>query len=1207
MADNWFSNDDQRPSGSSGGNWFQDDPAPSRKRATPTESALPSWAEGDDGFNFLTAVSNIPGDLVEIGQGVGTLGLAGLQDVGNLAVEAGTLGLVDRDQKLDDVFKSLVGIGQPSVLKADYQQRYGSVEGFSEGLEEDPLAFIMDALAVATGGGALAAKGAGVAAKGGAVADDLARLASDPLADIGRTAERVDRILPGAKQAAVEGDAFRGTLGGTRNVLDPTGTRVIQEQRYVNPVRRVIQEQGIHRLTRLPTKKLAKTRDNLKELVDQGRASSDVIADYALLDKATKISETHGIRRTMAPTNVSFTSLPSPRRSFSDVALRSSTAKWLSKVTGRHMVARDKFTSEVSERLKPVNEALGARAADNFHVHMQFDTPHSTGRVAFDEIENALAEPKTLRAKELAATVTDDIASVRKFTEEMTDLGTFKETPTGLTLTHEFLRGLKQNGREFTQGKRYIDQLSPEETAVLDAKLTDYSVQASEKARRYVESLTETLGESDDILSNAVDDVNLLRHNRMTRSWVGDKGPQKYVDAFDHSYMPLQRALKHKIEGRLKSEAPFTGVVDELYEALGNPTEVPTTLQIDDAMRTIGRKAPGYFPHFFPSGNKSDFLMKTGGSPNRLRPRSQPGVYKRSEGRLMDDFLEGNRRAYVTNPAEAYTRAASQIIRLEETEKFITDLVTHYGRPIDSFEEANRQAETVINLDGAKMPMRLQRELLEETDDYLASGQEIDKSLAEAIKSSLNKVPEELEPAAYGQLYAVPKRVGQQLQVQAKGAPGGKGVRLFHDGPVNMWRQYVLYTRPAYYVNNILGNTTFLKLQGGSLTGVMRQAVSKKYRDRVINAIPEDIRPQVMQGFHSDASQRARHMGEAGETTIGRGAMAVKESRVGRATGRVRDALQRFNSEIENAYRRESAMTAIEKQMSKAGVKKTGASFARSQKRLEKMAEFGADPKVSARVIDDVNKTMNDYLALQPFERNVVRRFIAPFYPFYKHSAITLAKMPFEHPGKARMLDLVAKVQEDMQAELGPIPEWLEGFLPVGDGATPGSSRFLSPRGANPFAGVFEAPLAQMSPAIQMAYEQTSGRDPFTGREFTFPDVYSDPYSGEKFTLDDSGQVVPVEKGFGGIRSETAPSILESLLGVAPPPLQLARDISTEGSRYTGSGEVVTDAQGNAVYPNDPLQDVLRWFGVSTVDYNLGRYQDRLGDARSRAANQLRR
>jgi hypothetical protein len=1159
--------------------------------------------DADDGFDLVRALTNIPGDLVEIGRGVGTLAGTAMQDLASAALEAGSLGHIERDYKLDDIAKAL-----PGVIAQDYSTRYGSKAGFIEGVEEDPLALLSDLLTVATLGGASVARGAQVASKSGVVADDLARMGAGATDDIGRAARAVDAILPGAKQrAAAEkaGETFRGSLGGTRSNLDATGQRIVEELRPKNPATRLIQEQFTHRITRTPVKNLETTRDRLGSLVEEGNATTSQIVDHELLTRATELAGEAGAKRVRAP---QIESVTGPRRTFSNNALRSQTAKMIGTVTGRHVGARDNFTAALTDRLKPLNDSLGADAVENFHVTMQLDTPKSSGRLRFDAIEDALAEPKTLRQQELASVLGDDVARVRQFESEIGDPATLRESPHTQTLVKSFLDDLRKNGKEYQPFVRRIDQLTPEETAALDTQLQTFASESVEKAKRLVQGLTESLDETDDVLSNAFDDVNVLRHKELTTAYINERGPMAYASAFDHAYLPLQRALKHKIEGRLPSKgAPFEGLVNDLHKALGEPDAVPSTLEIDEAMQMLGRKMPGYFPHIFPSGNNTDFVMKIGGNARGMRSRSVPARYKKSEGVLIDDFLRGQKRAYVTNPAEAYTRAASQIIRHKETENFIQDFVTSLGRPIAAFEEAS-DGESVINLDGVRMLLRKRSETLSKTDDYIAAGRDIDKSLADAVAESLVDLPEEVARSLgeTGRLYAVPKVAAKQLQSLTKGSAGGKTLRLFWDGPVNMWRQYTLYTRPAYYVNNVLGNTTFLKLQGGSMAGVLRQATSKKYRQRVAEAVPESIRPQVTQGFYSDVSQRSRHLGDAADTVTGRASTAVTTSKLGRATGKVRDWLQDFNSSIENAYRRESAMTAIEKQMSMAGVKRVGHSFYRSKQRLDQIAEFGADEKVAQRAIADVRSTMNDYLALQPWERNVVRRFISPFYPFFKHATITLTRMPFKTPGKARVLELIGQVQEDLNAELGPMPDWLKDFTPVGEGNVPGTTRFASSRGANPLAGVFENPLAQLTFPLQTVLEQTTGRDTFTGRQFSHPDVYNDPFTGQQYRINpETNQPEQLGRSLGGLRAPVAPTLAETLMGIAPPPIQIARDIAGQGARYSATGDVMEGPTGEAMYPTDPAQELLKYLGFSTVDYNLTNYQEKDAAAQLRALNAL--
>lgn len=1108
----------------------------------------PSRASGGGGFGGF--LENVVGDLKDIGQGLGTLGLTAVKDIAGESAERLTGGYYEHDATLDDLAKAM-----PGAIKEDYARRYGSWEGFKTGAYEDPLALLGDLLTVATAGGFGAAKGAQAASKAGNVADDLARIAATGADDVGRTAKIVNKVLPGAKDRALieqMGHTSKAPLGGTRTVLDPAhGAKAMTTPRRFNPTNRFLEEQVWERAARTPVSTIRKQADDLESLINQGLGDDVARADLATLRNTVDQADQLSLSRAYQPAAVDSLQ-PGFRKSISNLAAKRVANKLIGGTTGRHVQARDRFTQAIQEKLTD----LQPDEVKSLHVRMQLDTPESAGRISFDNIENAIVNPQTQKSRELSDLLSQDIARVRTLAES---------------------------------------GAAPE---------------VVEKAKRYVEGLTEGLvseGAPTNRLSNAVDDINIVRHRDLTSAFVDEVGPEAYSIAFDRAYLPLRRALDKRVKGTLpKKRSPWHNFIDDVYEKLGSPDEVPDAIQIDDAMQALGRKQPGYFPQMFPFGNKSDFLMKIGGQTRGIRKRSYPARYKRSEGVLLDDFLRGQRKAYVDDPGEAFTRAGSQIIRHKEAEQFVEDFVEALGRPLESWDQLS-SGERAINIDGVRLMLRKRSEVLQNAEDFISSGQEIDKAVVNSVKTSLADVGDETARALQeGKVFAVPKIAAKQLEGIARQNWGGTATRLFHDGPLNMWRQTTLYFRPAYYVNNAFGNTVFVKLQGGSFLGQIRQ-LSKGYRKRVEKALsemPEEVQRGIGTGWHSDLQQRSTHLGPAAETRIGKTAQTVKESLPGRGVGKVRDFLQDFNSGIENAARRESALSAVEKQMAEAGMKTFGRSFWRSKKQLDRIAEHGADPQVAKKTLDVVNRTMNDYTALGPVERNIVKRFVAPFYPFYKHATKTLISMPFEHPAKARVLDLINQAGEEIY-DVGSRPEWLEGFLPVGEGEAPGSTRLLSPKGANPFEGIFENPLGSLSPFLQTALEQTTGRNPFTQREFQHGDVYSDPFTGQKFRSDpETGVPEPLERGLGGIRSEVAPTLPQTLAkNVAP--LEFVRNLLSEGSRSPATGETIRDEFGQPKYPTDQMQQLLRYFGVSTSDYDLLKFQEQQTESQMRALDRL--
>lgn len=1168
-------------------------------------------------FTTLGFLQNMVGDLGEIGAGLGSLGINLVKDVAGETAQDFTQILPEsleynHSSTIDDILEAA-----PKAIVGDYKKRYGSgLDQFALSTYEDPLAFLGDVATVLSAGGYAAARGAQAASRVPAVAEDLARLgrlsqlgiegAGTGGWEAGRVARVADKILPGLKdRAALEaaGVESKVPLAGTRKVLDPaTGRTISEEARLFNPYRRAFRENITEAVSKGSIGRYEKELNRLQELVDSGDATRQQQADLALLGDVIERAQGAGIKRIYQPANIE--SLGSGvRKIASQRKVRKATQELIGESTFAHVGARDQFTKSLTEKLENLDEAQ----ADNFHVTMQFDTPQSHGRVPFDELSTRLDEiaEQSPKGRELADALEADVELVN--TIDMP--GSLVNERVTQQATKDYLDSLKQEGRTFEQlFVSHVDQLDDAERAALDSFVTNRVQNTSEKAKRYLEGVSEGyLSETPETsaLSDAFDDVNVLRHRELTKAFSAEKGADAYADAFDYSYQPLQLALERRIAGHLPNKnAPFEQIVNDLYEKLGSPKEVPSTLEIDDAMQALGRKMPGYFPKIFPTGNRSDFLMKIGGQTRGLRSRSYPARFKKGEGVLLRDFLQGQKKSYVTNPAEAYTRAASQIIRHQETEKFIEEFATSLGRPVQAWEQLG-EGEALVNLDAVKMMLRKNSESLKRVDDYIQAGQEIDKAFVKGVRESLDGIPDEMRQllSEQGRLYAVPKVAAKQLEALARQSVGGKSMRLFFDGPVNLWRNLTLYFRPGYYLNNALGNTTFLKLQGGKMSGVFRQ-LDRRYLADVRAAIPEDILPEVESGFYSDVSQRTTNLGEAANTATGRAITRVKSSTPGRGAGRVRDELQDFNAGLENLYRRESYLTAVEKQASERGVKLAGTSLFRSKKRLEQIAEFGADPQIAKRALDDLNATMNNYNALAPWERNYVRRFIAPFYPFYKHSARTLISMPFKHPAKARLLDWFYEVDKEMQ-DLGPLPEWLESSVPIGPGADEGETRFASTRGSNPFQGVTENPLSLLNPFLQVGLEQTTGRDTFTGRDFTKSGVYNDPISGQQFQMDENGIPQPLERRFGNLLAPVTPGAVETVAQMVPF-VDLYRDLRSEGARYSAEDEVMTDPNtGEVRYPTDPIQELLKYIGVSTLDFNVPEYQAKLTEAQRRALGAL--
>lgn len=1068
-------------------------------------------AVGSNSGNLFNAAV---GDLGEMAKGLGTLGFLLTKDVLGETAELGSkLPLVpnyEHSSQIDDLAKAL-----PSVVAGDYAKRYGSREGFTEGLKEDPLAFVGDVLTVLTLGGYSAARGAQVASKSASVTDDLARLAAGEVDDIGRVAKVVDKVLPGAKLQAA-GDEL-APLGGIKQTLSSTGDKVVPVERAFNPTRRLFREAWDDALSR-PIKSLQGEHDALLKKLEDGDISTPEEIDLMRKSESLRLAKDNNITRQTRPW-------------VSEKRIGRSVQKIIGESKSQHVAARDLAMG----RWKEVLSQLPEDKVDDFHLTMQMATPDAMApRLTFDKVEQALTDPAVL------------------------------ETPIG------------QHLKEVVTP--HIERLKQ---MALDPEIDPLEIQAGQRIIEAVagEPLA-SLGNDLDAVSKTMDDARLLNFEHEASQFLDEGG--SYLTLFNRQYLPMKIAEMKQLG--LKS-------LDETTDAF----------KLDDAIQGVNKKTPVYYPHYDTLGkNRSAFLMSM--NTHAARRAAKVTAHKKSSGQLFRKWLDGTKDAYDTNPADAYSRLAAEVVKHQEMERWIQEIADEFGYPISAKDEL-ASGYVAMNLDGVRMFLRKRRTGTEAMHDALEAGMEPDEAFVKAMEAMFSDPVKDVGELAAkrGAIVAIPEVVAKKIQSQGKYFLGGAKVRLFWDGPVNVWRNLTLYAMPRYYINNAFGNTAFLKLQGGKLTGALRQ-LDKRYRDEIRRVLPDEILPRVEQGFHSSTLQRSTHMGAAEGTVTGQMVKGLKESKVGRGVGTARDTAQGFNSFVENLYRRESFLTAVEKQAKVRGLKLTGNSWLRSKKRLEEIAKLGADKKIFKQAADELDRVMNNYQALSPFEQHVMRRFVAPFWPFYKHAAKTLIKLPFEHPAKARVLEWINLVSEDMDT-LGDRPEWLEDYGHLGPGDVPGEERFASTRGANPLSGVLESPFSLANPAIQMGYEQVTGKDAFTQKPFTSPGVYTDFFTGDSYSMGDQGPE-RMDRRLGGLLSPNAPGLLETLTGLVPF-ADAAGDVLGGGARYS-SGETIME-DGAPKYPVSPMAELAKLFGVSTIDYDLGSYQSKQREAEDRAATALRR
>ena len=233
---------------------------------------------------------------------------------------------------------------------------------------------------------------------------------------------------------------------------------------------------------------------------------------------------------------------------------------------------------------------------------------------------------------------------------------------------------------------------------------------------------------------------------------------------------------------------------------------------------------------------------------------------------------------------------------------------------------------------------------------------------------------------------------------------------------------------------------------------------------------------------------------------------------------------------------------------------------------VDRMKGKGASAKAARESgIDLANKVLQDWDAMLPWERTVMRR-VFPFYGWMKHILKYTFTMPFDHPVRVAVISNFAEAE--MRDRQEGLPQWLDSMLYVGKEGKDMKQWSFALTGVNPFTDVVEYSqfdsrewgsgtilgfMSQTSPLLGVVQE-TLGVNPITSRAQLYPEIM---YDNER------GRIRPV-----------APSILETLpkalvpqvlgvwgimesLGIGTPARQLrelrSRDPDAFRSRIYGS------------------------------------------------------
>jgi hypothetical protein len=319
---------------------------------------------------------------------------------------------------------------------------------------------------------------------------------------------------------------------------------------------------------------------------------------------------------------------------------------------------------------------------------------------------------------------------------------------------------------------------------------------------------------------------------------------------------------------------------------------------------------------------------------------------------------------------------------------------------------------------------------------------------------------------------------GEYKDIFGEFKQASKFVQKWIDSPTNFWRTLTLTYRPAWVVNNIVGQSLLYAVNHlGHARGSYIKAALEEARGQ--STIPDELR---YSGFvHSETPN------------IGGAVGGIK-----RFEHIWRDRIQRFNASLSDNVPRNATYKAILNKM-----EKTHDNVAELRKYIEEHKGNTKDLPENLRqmhdeVVQEVLDELIDFGNLTDFERRYIRRAV-PFYSWIKGIMKATAHLGFHHPGRALILLLLGREGQRANArDFGVGGKTVAGFLPFGK-AVNGVFGGIGTTGLNPWATPGQAagsalglstasldpadnPLLQANPILQAVVTALGRHDLYSGK-----------------------------------------------------------------------------------------------------------------------------
>jgi hypothetical protein len=316
--------------------------------------------------------------------------------------------------------------------------------------------------------------------------------------------------------------------------------------------------------------------------------------------------------------------------------------------------------------------------------------------------------------------------------------------------------------------------------------------------------------------------------------------------------------------------------------------------------------------------------------------------------------------------------------------------------------------------------------------------------------------------------------------------------------PTKAWKYLVLATRPAYFVNNAVGNTFMAMATLGpvpftrGLVDAYRQAHGERAAAGELEGAMKSIKE--LHGDWQDKHYLGVHQG-FGQEALGELKLNERVPGHPRVAAVVRHAEQGFypiTHKVADVFLRRVMVNALlRKHGAVRGLMDQGVEF-------DKAAEFvSRDPLVRDKIQEQVNNALGDYHHLGPVEKQI--RNIVPFYTWDRAIVRHGVHLGLDRTGRTAVGANVGQMgtEETTKALGGNIPDFLKGVIALG-GHSGDRTSVMTTQGLNPYASIPDvADLAgqlvgvgnggsdvlagQINPIITGAIESATGQSLLSG------------------------------------------------------------------------------------------------------------------------------